>query len=148
MIPIQRHHDRPRAIPRQRRGIALLLGALIVTRPLTSLVLLTVYVGLSALIFGLVQFAAPHQERGWAARIFAALWVVLGLAMLLGLGRTLELLPVALALLLLVLLVLQHGPVEDEVVLVALLVMDGQHCPLAGPPVEATQLRRYSHTCT
>ena len=83
-------------------GLALLLGALIVTRPLTSLLLLTVYVGLSALVFGLVQFAAPHQERGWAARIFAALWVVLGLAMLLGLGRTLELLPVALALLLLV----------------------------------------------
>jgi len=83
-------------------GVALLLGALIVTRPLTSLVLLTVYVGLSALIFGLVQFAAPHQERGWAARIFAGLWVVLGLAMLFGLGRTLELIPVALAVLLLV----------------------------------------------
>ncbi|MDW4573176.1 lipase family protein [Microbacterium sp. M3] len=82
-------------------ALALLVGLLIVTRPLTSLLLLTVYVGLSAILSGLARmFAAPESPR-WSRVGFGAIWIGLGLAVLLGLGRTLELLPQIIAVLLL-----------------------------------------------
>lgn len=80
-------------------SLALLLGLLIVTRPLTSLIVLTVYVGLSAIASGAADIIG-RRATNWPRRIFAGAWVVLGLAVLIGLGRTLELLPVVLAYLL------------------------------------------------
>ncbi len=81
-------------------ALSLLVGLLIVTRPLTSLLLLTVYVGLSAIFAGLARvFAAPETPL-WSRIGFGAVWMVLGLLILLGLGRTLELLPEIIAVLL------------------------------------------------
>ncbi|MET0296263.1 MAG: DUF308 domain-containing protein, partial [Microbacterium sp.] len=72
-------------------AVALLLGLLIVTRPLTSIVVLTVYVGLSAIVSGVADLVG-RRATSWPRRIFAGVWVVLGIAVLIGLGRTLELL--------------------------------------------------------
>ncbi|MFE1645506.1 lipase family protein [Microbacterium sp. P01] len=84
-------------------GLAVvILGLLIVTRPLTSLLLLGVYVGLSAIISGIFDLIATHRRPRWWTRVFAVLWMVGGAAVLIWLGRSLELLPAALAVLLLV----------------------------------------------
>ncbi|MFC8680847.1 lipase family protein [Microbacterium ureisolvens] len=81
-------------------ALSLLVGLLIVTRPLTSLVLLTVYVGLSAVFSGFARMFAAPETPLWSRVAFGATWMVLGLAILLGLGRTLELLPQIIAILL------------------------------------------------
>ena len=83
-------------------ALALLVGLLIVTRPLTSLVLLTVYVGLSAIFSGVARMLAAPETALWSRVGFGALWIALGLAILLGLGRTLELLPEIIAVLLVI----------------------------------------------
>ncbi|WP_426324542.1 lipase family protein [Microbacterium sp. E-13] len=81
-------------------ALALLVGLLIITRPLTSLVLLTVYVGLSAVFSGVARMLSAPETPLWSRLAFGAAWIALGLAILLGLGRTLELLPEIIALLL------------------------------------------------
>ena len=70
------------------------------TRPLTSLVLLTVYVGLSAIFSGVARMLAAPETALWSRVGFGDVWIALGLAILLGLGRTLELLPEIIAVLL------------------------------------------------
>lgn len=80
-------------------AVALLLGLLIVTRPLTSLVILTVYVGLSAVVSGIADLVG-RQATSWPRRLFAAAWIVAGLVVLIGIGVTLESLPDILAVLL------------------------------------------------
>jgi uncharacterized membrane protein HdeD (DUF308 family)/pimeloyl-ACP methyl ester carboxylesterase len=82
--------------------VVVVLGALIVTRPLTSLVLLAVYVGLSAIVTGVVEFVGRGAARSWWSRLFAAAWIVGGLLVLVWLGRSLDLLPQALAVFLIV----------------------------------------------
>ena len=81
-------------------ALSLLAGLLIVTRPLTSLLLLTVYVGLSAVFSGVARMFAAPETPMWSRVTFGSLWMALGLAILFGLGRTLELLPQIIALLL------------------------------------------------
>ncbi|GAA2989683.1 uncharacterized membrane protein HdeD (DUF308 family)/pimeloyl-ACP methyl ester carboxylesterase [Microbacterium terrae] len=81
---------------------AVLLGVLIVARPLTSLLLLTVYIGLSAIVTGIAQLVAARRASRWSRLVFALIWIVLGVAVLVGFGRTLELLPDILAVLLIV----------------------------------------------
>ena len=82
-------------------ALSLLVGLLIVTRPLTSLLLLTVYVGLSAVFAGIARLLSAPASALWSRVAFGAVWIVLGLAVLIGLGRTLELLPQLIAVLLL-----------------------------------------------
>ena len=77
--------------------LVVLLGALIVSRPLTSLVLLGVYVGVSAIVMGALE--AARGERRWT-RVVGVLWIAGGVAVLIWLGRSLELLPPTLAVLL------------------------------------------------
>lgn len=81
-------------------ALSLLVGLLIVTRPLTSLLLLTIYVGLSAVFNGVARFFSAPESPLWSRLAFGAVWVVLGLAILIGLGRTLDLLPELIATLL------------------------------------------------
>lgn len=81
-------------------ALSLLVGLLIVTRPLTSLLLLTVYVGLSAVFTGVARFLSAPASALWSRVAFGAVWIVLGLAILVGLGRTLDLLPGLIAVLL------------------------------------------------
>ncbi len=99
-----------------------LLGAFIVTRPLTSLWLLAVLVGVSAILSGVLglsdgekearsasvrgthdpRAAAPWPGRGpllWN-RIICILWIIGGIAVLVWLGRSIELLPAVLSVLL------------------------------------------------
>ena len=82
-------------------GIALAaLGLLIVARPLTSLLLLGIYVGTSAIVSGVVELTSAHRSPAWWTRALAVAWIALGLAVLIWLGRSLDLLPAALAVLL------------------------------------------------
>ena len=96
----------------------LLLGGFIVTRPLTSLWLLAVLVGISAIISGLLGLAdaesaqraaldagtvAPSRRAsaigGWN-RAICILWIAGGIAVLVWLGRSIQLLPAVLSVLL------------------------------------------------
>ncbi len=81
-------------------AIVVALGVLIVSRPLTSLVLLGVYVGASAVAMGVVELVG--RPAGWWQRAVSAAWIVAGLAVLVWLGRSLELLPPVLAVLLVI----------------------------------------------
>lgn len=81
-------------------AIVVALGVLIVSRPLTSLVLLGVYVGASAVVMGIVELVG--RPAGWWQRTVSAAWIVAGLAVLVWLGRSLELLPPVLAVLLVI----------------------------------------------
>ena len=84
-------------------GVALAaLGLLIVVRPLTSLVLLGVYVGVSAIVSGVLELASRHGAPTWWTRVLAFAWIAGGIVILIWLGRSIELLPPALALLLVV----------------------------------------------
>lgn len=84
-------------------GIALLLlGMLIVARPLTSLWLLGLYVGVSAIVSGMLDLVAARQNRRRWTRSLAILWIIGGLAILTWFGRSLELLPIAIGVLLVI----------------------------------------------
>ena len=78
------------------------LALLIVARPLTSLLLLGLYVGISAIVSGVIELGTRHPSPTWWTRAVSILWIVLGLAVIVWLGRSLDLLPVALAILLVV----------------------------------------------
>lgn len=80
--------------------VVVLLGALIVTRPLTSLMLLAVYVGLSAIVTGAFELAARGRRSRWWERVLAVVWIGGGVVVLVWLGRSLDLLPQALVVLL------------------------------------------------
>ncbi|MFF0911918.1 lipase family protein [Microbacterium enclense] len=80
--------------------VVVVLGGLIVSRPLTSLVLLGVYVGASAVVMGVVELIG--RPTGLWARGVAVAWVLAGVAVLVWLGRSLELLPPVLAVLLII----------------------------------------------
>ncbi len=84
-------------------GIAVVvLGALIVFRPLTSLFLLGIYVGVSAVVSGIATLVGGGWPPKWWRWPLAMLWIVGGVVVLIWLGRSLELLPRALAVLLVV----------------------------------------------
>jgi uncharacterized membrane protein HdeD (DUF308 family)/alpha-beta hydrolase superfamily lysophospholipase len=76
-----------------------ILGALIVTRPLTSIALLGVYVGVSAMISGAAELATHPSAPRWR-RLYAALWMLGGMGILVFLERSLDILPRLLAALL------------------------------------------------
>lgn len=82
-------------------GALAILGLLIVSKPLTSLVVLGVYVGISAIASGLIEIISRHRTPAWWTRLFAIVWIVLGLLILVWLGRSLNALPTVLAVLLL-----------------------------------------------
>jgi uncharacterized membrane protein HdeD (DUF308 family)/pimeloyl-ACP methyl ester carboxylesterase len=78
------------------------LGALIVTRPLTSLLLLGLYVSMSAIVTGLVELVSRHRSPRWWTRLFALAWIAGGILVLIWLGRSLDLLAPVLAVFLIV----------------------------------------------
>ncbi len=80
--------------------VVVVLGMLIAFRPLTSLSLLGFYLGLSAIVSGVLDFVAAQGSR-WR-RVLAAAWVVGGVALLIWLGRDIENLPPALGVLLMI----------------------------------------------
>lgn len=106
-------------------GIGLaLLGLFIVTRPLTSLWLLGVYVGVSAIVSGIADLGDLRRTPVWWNRLVSAVWILGGVAILVWLGRSLELLPAALAVLLVVgglgsLAGVARGRVSERVLAVA-----------------------------
>src|SRR5690606_577568 len=73
------------------------LGVLIVTRPLTSILLLSLYVGLSIIASGVIELAARRRTSPWWTRVIAVVEIVLGLAAIVWIGRSLDLLPGLLA---------------------------------------------------
>lgn len=82
-------------------GIGIIvLGLQIVVRPLTSLLLLGIYVGISAIVSGVVNVFPDGERTRWWRWLLAAFWVFGGVVVLVWLGRSLELLPQALAVLL------------------------------------------------
>lgn len=78
------------------------LGVFIVTRPLTSLWLLAIVVGVAAILAGVLDLADSERSRTVWYRIVCVLWIVGGLAVLLFVGRSLEILPAVLAVLLII----------------------------------------------
>ena len=83
-------------------GLALIaLGALIVTRPLTSIFLLGVYVGVTAIVSGIAEFLPDDRPPSIWERVIAIAWLAAGVAILGFLDRSLDMLPTALAVLLL-----------------------------------------------
>lgn len=100
------------------------LGVFIVTRPLTSLLLLAVLVGVSAIVAGVIDLADSKRAPQVWNRVLAVLWIVGGLAVLIWLGRSIALLPPVLAILLVVgglgsLLGVNRGRVSERVLAVA-----------------------------
>ena len=86
--------------------VVILLGLLIVIRPLTSLWLLAAYVGVSAILSGVLDLLSPRVRAvqttpRWWTRTLAVIWIVAGLAILVWFGRSLDLLPDAISILLL-----------------------------------------------
>ena len=82
-------------------ALVTVLGILIVSRPLASLLLLGVYVGASAIISGIIELLSPHRSPAWWNRVFATVWIAAGLLVLVWLGASLNILPTVLAFLLL-----------------------------------------------
>lgn len=80
--------------------IVVVLGILIVFRPLTSLALLGFYLGVSAIVSGIFDVVGARESR-WR-RVLGALWIVGGIALLLWLGRDIENLPPTLGVLLMI----------------------------------------------
>lgn len=83
-------------------ALLVLLGGLILTRPLTSIVLLALYVSVSAIVWGIVEFVAGQDSGRLTERILGLASIGLGLAVLVWFGRSLDLLPSAIAVLLIV----------------------------------------------
>ena len=82
--------------------VVLFLGVFIVTRPLTSLWLLAVLVGVSAIAAGVMDLADSEREPQLWHRIVCVVWILGGVAVLVWLGRSIELLPTVLGILLIV----------------------------------------------
>lgn len=81
-------------------AVLLLLGVAIVGRPLTSLTLLGVYIGASCLLTGASELITRRRElRAWDV-VFALAWLGAGVLILAWLGRSLQLLPGFLAIVL------------------------------------------------
>jgi uncharacterized membrane protein HdeD (DUF308 family)/acetyl esterase/lipase len=80
----------------------ILLGALVITRPLTSIVLLGVYVALTAIVSGVAELLSHTKATSIWLRVIATAWILAGLVILVFLNRSLELLPRVLAVLLLI----------------------------------------------
>lgn len=84
-------------------GAALLaLGVVIVSRPLTSLTLLGVYIGVSCVVTGVMGLVSRRQRTLVWDAVFAAAWIVAGILVLAWLGRSLQLLPGVVAIVLVV----------------------------------------------
>ncbi|BAL87978.1 putative lipase [Actinoplanes missouriensis 431] len=77
------------------------LGVLLVVRPLSSLTLLGVYIGVSCVMSGFGDLLARRGERGKGTRLAAIVWILAGVTVLAWLGRSLQLLGPFVALLLL-----------------------------------------------
>ncbi|WP_041289160.1 lipase family protein [Kribbella flavida] len=96
------------------------LGLLLAVRPLSSLTVLGIYTGISCVVSGLGELVA-RRERGARLPLVTGIgWVLAGLALLVWLGRSLELLGPFLAFLLIVsgavrLLDVRRGPAADRV---------------------------------
>ncbi|CDK01387.1 conserved membrane hypothetical protein [Microbacterium sp. C448] len=75
-------------------GLALIvLGVFIVSRPLTSLWVLAIYIGISAIASGVMDLIAPRDVPRRANIVLAVLWIIGGGVILFWLGRNLDLLP-------------------------------------------------------
>lgn len=76
---------------------AAVLGVLLVTRPLTSVTVLSVYLGLSCVATGLGELTTSRlRARAQLRALLGVGWVVLGVVILAGLGRAIALLPLVL----------------------------------------------------
>ncbi|WP_369138756.1 lipase family protein [Modestobacter versicolor] len=95
------------------------LGVLLAVRPLSSLTVLGVYIGLSCVVSGLGDLVTRRHAAGWRPLVSGAGWVLTGVAVLVWLGRSLELLGPSVAVLLIAsgavrLLDLRRGPTADR----------------------------------
>ncbi|MEU1973521.1 lipase family protein [Microbacterium sp. NPDC019599] len=84
-------------------GVALFAFALLlVTRPLTSLLVLGIYVGASAITAGIIELRSASPEPAWWRRLLAVGWIVFGVVVIVWLRESLNLLPVVLSVLLVI----------------------------------------------
>lgn len=78
---------------------AAVLGVLLTTRPLSSVAVLAVYAGASCIAAGVAEFLHDRVRFG---RLLGVAWILLGVVVLAGVGRSVALLPLVLAIALLV----------------------------------------------
>ncbi len=72
--------------------VAVALGALLVTRPLDSLTVLGIYIGISCLASGVGDLAARTPRSGLRPVVTAVVWLVAGVVVLAWVGRRVDLL--------------------------------------------------------
>lgn len=82
--------------------VLIALGVLIVTRPLTSILLLSLYVGASIIASGVIELVSRRGTSSWWTRVIAIAEILLGLAAIVWVGRSLDLLPGLLAIVLVI----------------------------------------------
>ncbi len=82
--------------------VLIALGVLIVTRPLTSILLLSLYVGASIIASGVIELVSRRGASPWWTRVIAIAEILLGLAAIVWVGRSLDLLPGLLAIVLVI----------------------------------------------
>jgi uncharacterized membrane protein HdeD (DUF308 family)/acetyl esterase/lipase len=83
-------------------ALVTVLGAVLVLRPLSSLVVLGLYIGASCVLSGVGDLVGRTAAHGRRPLITGVLWTVFGLVVLVWLGRSVNLLGPAVALLLVV----------------------------------------------
>ncbi len=81
-------------------AMLLALGVVIVGRPLTSLTLLGVYIGVSCLVTGVLELVTCRQALRWWDVLFGVAWIAAGILVLAWLGHSIQLLPGFLAIVL------------------------------------------------
>lgn len=81
---------------------AVALGALLITRPLSSLSVLAIFLGLSCVATGLMDLTQTAGGRSLTRTLLGLGWVLLGILLVVWLGRTIDLLPTVLAVMLVV----------------------------------------------
>ncbi len=101
-------------------ALVTVLGAVLVLRPLSSLVVLGLYIGVSCVVSGVGDLASRTPADGRRPLVTGVLWTLFGLVVLVWLGRSLTLLGPAVALLLVVsgavrVLDLQRGTTSERV---------------------------------
>jgi hypothetical protein len=78
------------------------LGVFLLVRPLSALAILGIYIGLSCIISGVGDLMARREDAGLVSAASGLFWIVAGVALIVWLGRSIELLGPAVAVLLIV----------------------------------------------
>lgn len=92
---------------------AVLLGIMLITRPLSSLGVLAIYLGLGCIVTGLAD-VLRKESPSWSRSVLGLAWIVLGILLLAWVGRAVTLLPLVLSVALIISGVARWWSIRDE----------------------------------